>query len=245
MRTLHLFAGAGGGLLADLILGHEPVCAVEWDAYCCEVLRERRDDGWFPGLEVYEGDVREFDPRKWKGQVDCVAAGWPCNGVSVAGPRTGMRHPDTGLWSEVSRVVEVVRPTWVFLENGPRLVHDGLKRVIGDLTELRYSVRWLRLSAGALGAPHARLRWWGLAQAADSDSNPVWNLCRWRSWAGGQDPAELIRNRTVLDWWSAEPAICGVDAGNPCWVDGHRALGGMQVPLQAAAAWVMLGGPVA
>ena len=39
MKTLHLFAGAGGGLLADLILGHEPIGAVEWDPYCCEILR--------------------------------------------------------------------------------------------------------------------------------------------------------------------------------------------------------------
>ena len=38
---MHLFAGAGGGLLADLILGHTPVCAVEWDPYCCAALRER------------------------------------------------------------------------------------------------------------------------------------------------------------------------------------------------------------
>lgn len=38
MKTMHLFAGAGGGLLSDLILGHTPVCAVEWDAYCCQVL---------------------------------------------------------------------------------------------------------------------------------------------------------------------------------------------------------------
>ena len=50
MRSLHLFAGAGGGLLADLILGHTPVGAVEINPYCCDVLRARRDDGWFPGL---------------------------------------------------------------------------------------------------------------------------------------------------------------------------------------------------
>ncbi|MDE2000855.1 MAG: hypothetical protein KGI52_18230 [Burkholderiales bacterium] len=48
MRTLHLFAGAGGGLLADLILGHTPIAAVEQDPYCCAVLRERAAYGWSP-----------------------------------------------------------------------------------------------------------------------------------------------------------------------------------------------------
>ena len=61
MRTMHLFAGGGGGLLADLIVGHTPVCAVEWDAHACAVLRERSAEGWFPGLHVHEGDVRAFD----------------------------------------------------------------------------------------------------------------------------------------------------------------------------------------
>ena len=59
---MHLFAGHGGGLLADLILGHTPVVAVEWDGYACQVLRERAADGWFPGLRVWEGDVRLFHP---------------------------------------------------------------------------------------------------------------------------------------------------------------------------------------
>ena len=75
MKTLHLFAGAGGGLLSDLILGHEPVCAVEWDKYACSVLRERVADGWFTNMQVYEGDVRLFDPSEYAGRVDCIAAG--------------------------------------------------------------------------------------------------------------------------------------------------------------------------
>lgn len=69
MRTLHLFAGAGGGLLADLILGHEPICAVEWDAYCCAVLRERADEGWFPGLHVFEGDTGWWETEPGVGRV--------------------------------------------------------------------------------------------------------------------------------------------------------------------------------
>lgn len=60
LRTMHLFAGAGGGLLADLILGHQPVVAVEWDKYCCQVLR----DGQVPlqaavAWKILSGEIGE------------------------------------------------------------------------------------------------------------------------------------------------------------------------------------------
>lgn len=61
MKTAHLFAGAGGGLYADLILGHTPVLAIEIERYCCDVLEQRKSEGWFPCLHINCGDVREFD----------------------------------------------------------------------------------------------------------------------------------------------------------------------------------------
>jgi site-specific DNA-cytosine methylase len=51
LRVGHLFAGIGGGILSDLILGHKPIFAVEWDKYCCQVLRERVEDGWFEEMQ--------------------------------------------------------------------------------------------------------------------------------------------------------------------------------------------------
>ena len=91
MRSLHLFAGAGGGLLADIILGHQPIGAVELDPYCCDVLRARRDDGWFPGLRVHEQDIRMFDPSEYTGRVDIVSGGFPCQDISAAGRGTGIK----------------------------------------------------------------------------------------------------------------------------------------------------------
>ena len=118
---MHLFAGAGGGLLCDLILGHDPIIAVEWDPYCCAVLRERAADGWWPELRVHEGDVRMFDPSPYAGEVGCIAAGFPCQPFSIAGIRKGTRD-ERDLFGEVLRCVEVIRPQYIFLENVPGIL---------------------------------------------------------------------------------------------------------------------------
>ena len=167
-RTMHLFAGHGGGLLADLILGHTPVVAVEWDGYACQVLRERAADGWFPGLRVWEGDVRLFDPSEYTGKVDCIHAGFPCQDISVAGKQAGV-HKGTrsGLYREILRIAGVVRPKQLFLENVSAILSNGLGTVLGDLAALGYDTRWLCIRASDVGAPHHRDRWFALA---DTDS---------------------------------------------------------------------------
>lgn len=166
MQSMHLFAGAGGGLLADLILGHTPVVAVEWDAYCCQVLRERAAEGWFPGLRVHEGDVRLFDPSEYAGRVDCIHAGFPCQDISHTGNQAGVGEGTrSGLYREVLRIADVVRPRVLFLENVAAILGNGLGTVLGDLASRGYDTRWTCVSAAVVGAPHQRDRWWLLAHA--------------------------------------------------------------------------------
>jgi len=170
LRTMHLFAGHGGGLLADLILGHKPVVAVEWDGYACQVLRERAADGWFPGLRVWEGDVRLFDPSEYAGSVDCIHAGFPCQDISVAGKQAGVSEGTrSGLYREVLRIAGVVRPKQLFLENVSAILSNGLGTVLGDLAALGYDCRWLCIRASDVGAPHHRDRWFLLANANGND----------------------------------------------------------------------------
>jgi len=163
MRTGHLFAGGGGGLYADLILGHTPVFAVEWDPYACAVLRSRAADGWFPGLRVHEGDVRLFDPSEYAGRVDCLHAGFPCQDISTAGGGAGIHGERSGLYREVLRIADAIRPQYIFLENVAALTSRGLGTVLGDLAKRGYNARWTCLSAAQVGAPHKRDRWWCLA----------------------------------------------------------------------------------
>ena len=165
LKTLHLFAGAGGGLLADLILGHDPICAVEWDAYCCQVLRERAAEGWFPNLQVFEGDVRMFDASDWKGRVDCIHAGFPCPPFSVVGKRRGALD-ERNMWPATARIIGEIRPQWVFLENVAGFVSSQYGwTVLSNLSRLGYDARWTLLGADQGGAPHRRERWWLLAHA--------------------------------------------------------------------------------
>ena len=162
LRTMHLFAGAGGGILADLLLGHQPVCAVEINEYCQQVLSARQADGTFPWFPIF-ADVTKFDGRPWRGAVDVVCGGFPCQDISAAGNGDGIDGERSGLWREMARIVGEVRPRYVFVENSPLLVGRGLAVVLGDLADMGYDAQWFRLSASDLGAPHQRDRCWLVA----------------------------------------------------------------------------------
>ena len=165
---MHLFAGVGGGLLADRILGHDPIIAVEWDRYACQVLRERAADGWFPNLSVWEGDVRLFNPSEYANRVDCIHAGFPCQDLSVAGNQAGLGEGTrSGLYREVLRIAGIVKPRQIFLENVSAILSNGLGTVLADLAAMGYDSRWICLRASDVGAPHHRDRWWGLCTHAD------------------------------------------------------------------------------
>ena len=162
LRTMHLFAGAGGGILADLLLRHQPVCAVEIDEYCQQVLSARQADGTFPWFPIF-ADVTKFDGRPWRGVVDVVCGGFPCQDISAAGGGSGIDGERSGLWREMARIVGEIRPRFVFVENSPLLVGRGLAVVLGDFADMGYDAQWFRLSASDLGAPHQRDRCWLVA----------------------------------------------------------------------------------
>jgi len=174
VRTIHLFAGIGGGLLADKILGHEPVCAVEMNPYCCQVLRERKEDGWFHGMYIHEGDVREFDFEPWYGRVDQIAAGFPCQDISAAGRGSGITGERSGLVSEVWRAIDAVRPAFVFLENSPLIRTRGRDVVWRELQRRGYVVVDGTIAASDVGALHIRKRWFCLAANVDRFGDEWW-----------------------------------------------------------------------
>ncbi|MCL2076325.1 MAG: DNA cytosine methyltransferase [Betaproteobacteria bacterium] len=166
MNELALFAGAGGGILGGLLLGWRTVCAVERDPYAAGVLVSRQNDGILPPFPIWD-DVRTFDGRRWRGIVDVVSGGFPCQDISAAGTGAGIDGEQSGLWREMARIVGEVRPRFVFVENSPMLVRRGLARILGDLAALGFDARWTCLSAAECGAPHIRDRLWLLAYRND------------------------------------------------------------------------------
>jgi DNA (cytosine-5)-methyltransferase 1 len=196
LRTMHLFAGAGGGLLADLILGHTPIAAVEWDAYCCQVLRERAEE-WFPCLRVHEGDVRLFDPSEYAGRVDCIHAGFPCQDLSLAGRQAGIGEDTrSGLYREVLRIADALGWPDLFLENVAAILGNGLGVVLGDLAARGYDCRWTCVRASDVGAPHIRDRWWLLAHRKNIGSQ--------------KRDAGTLQRRAVTGGASFQPERCGL-----------------------------------
>ena len=165
MNELALFAGAGGGILGGHLLGWRTVCAVEWEPYAASVLAQRQNDGLLPPFPIWD-DVQSFDGRPWRGVVDVVSGGFPCQDISVAGKGAGISGERSGMWSHMARIVGEVRPRYVFVENSPALVTRGLGRVLGDLAALGYDCRWTVLGAADVGAPHQRDRFWLVADTS-------------------------------------------------------------------------------
>ena len=234
MKTMHLFAGVGGGLLADRILGHDPIIAVEWDRYACQVLRERAADGWFPNLRVWEGDVRLFNPSEYTGQVDCIHAGFPCTDLSVSGNQAGLGEDTrSGLYREVIRIAGIIRPKYIFLENVAAILYQGLESVLSDLAAMGFDARWCCLFASHVGAKHQRDRWFLLAY-------PHGTQLKRGSISSRGEPKDT--DPGLGGWWENKPAILGVANGLPNQMDALKGYGNAQVPLQAAVAWKLLGG---
>jgi DNA (cytosine-5)-methyltransferase 1 len=171
MNELALFAGAGGGILGGLLLGWRTRCAVEINPYCRRVLLARQRDGVLPQFPIWD-DVRTFNGEPWRGYIDVISGGFPCQDISAAGKGQGISGKRSGLWRSMARIIGEVRPKYVFVENSPMLIHRGLGVVLGDLASLGFDARWGVLGAVHVGAPHKRERIWILA------SHPHRNLVR-------------------------------------------------------------------
>ena len=160
MNELHLFAGAGGGILGGMLLGHTCVCAVENNRFCQQVLLQRQRDEILPWFPIWD-DIKTFDAVPWRGCVDVVCSGFPCQKHSDIGKLHGSKGFDG--WPDSLRVIGEIYPNLVWLENVPAILAGDFWRVIGDLAILGYDAKWGVFSACSVGAPHTRERLFILA----------------------------------------------------------------------------------
>jgi DNA (cytosine-5)-methyltransferase 1 len=225
MNELALFAGAGGGILGGLLLGWRTRVAVEIDPYCRSVLLARQRDGILEPFPIWD-EIKTFDGRPWRENIDVVSGGFPCVAWSTAA-----RGNNTGenLWPEMLRVIGEVQPRFVLAEN----VDEGaIAQAQDDLTQCGYTTNRGMLAGFHVGADHPRKRWW---LVADSDNKS--------ELGSGINAKMAVKSARRNRLWSSLPDDKRMDDGFPNRMDRLKAIGNSQVPAVAALAWeILLGG---
>lgn len=189
MTHASLCTGIGACELAATWMGWENLFSCEIDEFCNKVLKHH-----YPKATHY-GNIFDQDFREWRGRVDVLTAGFPCQVYSLAGKRLGDKD-DRYLWPQVLRVIEEIRPTWFVGENVAGILsmvltgeevkvgsytdicgesytmHEtrqvyAVEQIKRDLASIGYSVKPVVIPACAVGAPHRRDRVWFLARRDD------------------------------------------------------------------------------
>ena len=232
MHELALFAGAGGGILGGHLLGWRTICAVEIDGFAAQILAQRQNDGHLPPFPIWS-DVSTFDGIPWRGIVDVVSGGFPCQDISSAGKGRGIAGSRSGLWKHMARIIGEVQPTHAFIENSPLLVKRGLGIVLHDLAQMGFNARWGVLGARHVGAPHRRDRLWIVA------THPKRVQIREESCGRTTGRMGRILKPMAWDehWQDAFARLRGMDNGLARAVDRTDAIRNGQVPAVAALAW--------
>jgi DNA (cytosine-5)-methyltransferase 1 len=190
MNHASLFSGIGGFDLAAKEVGWNNVFQCEIDPFCQSVLKY-----YFPKTVLYE-DIKRTDFTSWKGKIDVLTGGFPCQPFSVAGQRKGA-DDDRYLWPEMLRVIRETRPRWVIGENVAgitNMVQPGsetdvetksdqdeenyketileqeyiINTICDDIEREVYSVQPIIILACGVGAPHRRDRVWFIAHSNGS-----------------------------------------------------------------------------
>lgn len=172
-NELSICAGYGGlGMGVGIAVpGTRGVCYVEREAASIEILAARMQDGSMAEAPIWT-DLCTFDGGPWRGVVDIITAGIPCQPWSLAGKQAGFAD-ERHLGEELVRVVGEVGPSYVFVENVSGFVRLGAPDLLGRLSEIGYDAEWGIFSAADVGATHRRQRFFLLAYRqgmADSDS---------------------------------------------------------------------------
>jgi DNA (cytosine-5)-methyltransferase 1 len=162
MNCGHLFNGIGGFALAAHWMGWNNVMHCEIDPFCNKVMNKH-----FPNSYQHE-DIRTTDFTIWRGRIDLLTGGFPCQPYSEAGKRKG-KDDERHLWPEMLRAIREIRPGWIVGENVRGLTNwnGGLvfDEVQADLEAEGYEVLPFLLPAAGVNAPHRRDRIWFVANS--------------------------------------------------------------------------------
>lgn len=232
-QLLDLCSGIGGFSLAAHWVGWQTVAFCEIDKFCQKVLAKN-----FPGVPIYD-DLFTFPSESFRGRIDVLTAGFPCQPFSAAGKRKG-RDDERHIFPKIAEIVGIVQPNICVFENvrGLLSIESGsvFAEVVASLEGEGYEVITFCVPASAVEAPHRRDRLWIVAH-----SNGKRERAGHREVQGsnGEIPerdhdaefgyADLCI--TPDAWIEAAARLCRVDDVVPNRVDRLKALGNAVVPV--------------
>ena len=158
LKIIDTFSGIGGFSYAaeKLVGGFATVAFVECEPYCQKILKKH-----WPNVPVYD-DIKSYNPEPYSADVIC--GGFPCTDISTAGKGLGItKETRSGLFFELIRVIRLVRPRYIVLENVAAILNNGLGIVLAELAAAGFDCEYACIPASALGACHIRDRWWLVA----------------------------------------------------------------------------------
>lgn len=232
LKIIDTFSGIGGFSYAAerIVGGFETIQFVEWDPYCQRILNQH-----WPAVEIHS-DIQNFNPKPFSADVIC--GGFPCQDISFAGKQAGIKTGTrSGLFYELIRVIRLVRPKYVVMENVAAIIANGLGVVLGELAEAGYDCEWACIRASDLGACHKRDRWWLVAYPNGEGSQGFGRAGQLRK-IGQEKPTRWDPGNAMLSpaWrgYISKPVLPRGDDGLSNRVDRIRALGNTVVPHVAA-----------
>jgi DNA (cytosine-5)-methyltransferase 1 len=203
----------------------------EIEAFAVENLLARMEAGQLEAAPIWS-DLKSFPWESFRGLVDILSGGYPCQPFSAAGLRKGTEDP-RHLWPFITEGIQVVRPKLCFFENVEGHISLGLREVIADLESLGYKTTWGIFSAAEVGAPHQRRRVFILANSLrERGQLPIKREQSAKQMSGSE-------SKTWRAWrsWSTQPGVCRSNDGSANRVDRLRLLGNGVVPATAELAF--------
>jgi DNA (cytosine-5)-methyltransferase 1 len=226
VKVLDLFSGIGGFSLGLERAGMETVAFCEFDKHAQKVLKKH-----WPDVPIYD-DVRTLDGKQFRGSVDVVCGGFPCQDLSVAGKKAGFDGARSSLYREMLRIIGECMPRYAIFENVTGLLTGESGRWFGqflyDLAEIGFDAEWHCIPASELGAHHHRDRVWIIAHAYSGrlEGRVIGESIRW----GGQE----LGTEALVDYdnkkASPKPEFCRGHDGIPKKSHRLKQLGNAVVP---------------
>lgn len=223
MKFGSLFSGIGGLDLGLERAGMSCAWQVEKDEFCQRVLAKH-----WPDVARY-GDVTALTGAELE-PVECLAGGFPCQDISSSGKKVGLAGQRSGLWYHYARLIRVLRPRFVIVENVADLFTRGFSIVLSDLASEGYRCEWALIPAASFGSPQRRFRLFIVADSGgggcegvpESDGVPKARFFRAESWPDA-DGLALAEHRAQ----EAASVVRRVGDGLSAGVDRTRRVRGL------------------